>query len=105
MFDATPETALKELEHNMIDFAKPVETNLFLSNANAFKEGNFVLPLKLNHEQNLALVSGADSRGTNSIIELTTKHSAAFDNCEIFMCVECTGVVKIGKNGQLAVDE
>ena len=105
LFDATPETAMKDLEHNMYDFAKPVEQNLYLSNANAFKEGNFVLPLKLNHDQNLALVSGADSRGTNSIIELTTKHSTALNNAEIFMVVECTGVLKVGKNGQLAVDE
>jgi hypothetical protein len=50
-------------------------------------------------------MSGADSRGTNSIVELTTKHSAAYDNAEIFMLVECTGVLKVGRNGQLAVDE
>ena len=59
----------------------------------------------LNHDGNLVLMSGADSRGTNSIIELTTKHTEALAACEVFMLVECTGVVKIGKNGQLAVDE
>ena len=105
LYDATPETAMKDIEHNMSEFVKPLETNMYTSTADAFKKTNFVLPLKLNHDQNLALMSGVDSRGTNSIVEITTKHAAAFDNAEIFMLVECTGVVKIGRNGQLAVDE
>ena len=105
LYDATPETAMKDIEHNMSEFVKPLETNMYTSTADAFKKANFVLPLKLNHDQNLALMSGVDSRGTNSIVEITTKHAAAFDNAEIFMLVECTGVVKIGRNGQLAVDE
>ena len=105
LFDANPITAMKEIEHNMLDFVKPLETNYFGSTTSAYYNGNFVIPLKLNHDNNLALMSGADSRGTNSIVELTTKHSAAYDNAEIFMLVECTGVLKVGRNGQLAVDE
>jgi len=105
LYDATLETAMKDIEHNMLEYVKPVEVNRYASTYNAFANGNCVLPLKLNHDGNLALMSGADSRGTNSIIELTTKHTSALANCEIFMLVECTGVVKIGKNGQLAVDE
>ena len=105
LFDATPATALKEIEHNMLDYVKPVENNLFASTGNAYVNGNFVIPLKLSHDTNLALMSGADSRGTNSIVELTTKHEGAFNNAEIFMLVECTGVLKVGRNGQLTVDE
>ena len=105
LYDATVETALKDIEHNMLDYMKPVERNFYTSTRHTFYNGNLVLPLKLNHDGNLALLSGADSRGTNSIVELTTKHAAALTNCEVFMLVECTGVVKIGKNGQLAVDE
>ena len=105
LYDATLETAMKDIEHNMLEYVKPVEVNRYASTHHAFANGNCVIPLKLNHDGNLALMSGADSRGTNSIIELTTKHTNALANCEIFMLVECTGVVKIGKNGQLAVDE
>ena len=105
LYDATVETALKDIEHNMLEYVKPVERNFYTSTRHAFYNGNLVLPLKLNHDGNLALMSGADSRGTNSIIELTTKHTAALAACEVFMLVECSGVVKIGKNGQLAVDE
>ena len=56
-------------------------------------------------KSHLALMSGADARGTNSIIELTTKHSGVYNNCEIMMVVECTGVLKVGRNGQLTVDK
>jgi hypothetical protein len=68
LFDAGPITAMTDIYHNMIDYVKPIETNYFASNGGAFFNANFVLPLKLNHDSNLALMSGADARGTNAII-------------------------------------
>ena len=96
---------MKEIEHKYVGICKTFRDQLFASTPNEYVNGNSVIPLKLNHDKNIALISGADSRGTNSIVELTTKPEAALNNAEIFMLVECTGVLKVGRNGQLTVDD
>ena len=105
LFDGKPLHAYAELQNHMENKSNDTFNSHQLNNFKAFKDANFVIPLKLNHDNNLSLLSGADSRGTNSIIELVTTHGAALTTAEVFMLVECTSVFKIGRGGQLTVDE